>query len=31
MIIRKESPSDIEAITQVTIEAFKTLPVSNQT
>jgi len=31
MIIRKESPSDIEAITRVTMEAFKTLPVSNQT
>ena len=31
MIIRKEIPSDIEAITQITIAAFKTLPISNQT
>lgn len=31
MIIRKEAPSDIEAITRVTKEAFRTLPVSNQT
>lgn len=31
MIIRKEVPSDIKAITRVTIEAFKMLPVSNQT
>lgn len=31
MIIRKETPSDIEAITQVTIAAFKTLPISNHT
>ena len=31
MIIRKENTSDVEAITQVTIEAFKTLQVSNQT
>lgn len=31
MIIRKEGPSDSEAITRVTMEAFKTLPVSNQT
>lgn len=31
MIIRKETPSDIEAITQVTISAFKTLPISNHT
>ncbi len=31
MIIRKETTSDIEAITQVTIAAFKTLPISNQT
>jgi putative acetyltransferase len=31
MIIRKETASDIEAITQVTIAAFKTLPVSNHT
>ena len=31
MIIRKEKRSDIEAITQVTIAAFKTLQISNQT
>lgn len=31
MMIRKETPSDIEAITQVTISAFKTLPISNHT
>ena len=31
MIIRKETTSDIEAITQVTITAFKTLQISNQT
>ncbi len=31
MIIRKETVSDIEAITQVTTAAFKTLPISNQT
>lgn len=31
MIVRKETPSDIEAITQVTISAFKTLPISNHT
>lgn len=31
MIIRKEIPSDIEAITQVTIAAFKTLPISSHT
>lgn len=31
MIIRKETPADIEAITQVTISAFKTLPISNHT
>ncbi|TVQ17760.1 MAG: N-acetyltransferase [Leptolyngbya sp. DLM2.Bin15] len=31
MIIRKETPSDIEAITQSTISAFKTLPISNHT
>ncbi len=31
MIIRKETAVDIEAITQVTIAAFKTLPISNQT
>jgi putative acetyltransferase len=31
MIIRKETQSDIEAISQVTIAAFKTLPISNHT
>ena len=31
MIIRKETASDIEAITQVTISAFRTLPISNHT
>ena len=31
MIIRKETASDIEAINQITIEAFKTLQVSNHT
>ena len=31
MIIRKETTSDIEAITQVTIAAFRTLPISNHT
>ena len=31
MIIRKETTSDIEAITRVTIAAFKALPISNQT
>lgn len=31
MIIRKETASDIEAITQVTIAAFRTLPISNHT
>ena len=31
MIIRKETADDIEAITQVTIAAFKTLPISNHT
>ncbi len=31
MIIRKETSSDIAAITQVTISAFKTLPISNHT
>ena len=31
MIIRKETASDIEAITDVTIAAFKTLPVSHHT
>ena len=31
MIIRKETTSDIEAISQVTIHAFRTLPISNQT
>jgi putative acetyltransferase len=31
MIIRKEAVSDIEAITEVTIAAFRTLPISNHT
>ena len=31
MIIRKETPEDIEVITEVTIAAFKTLPVSRHT
>jgi putative acetyltransferase len=31
MIIRKETTEDIEAITEVTAAAFKTLPISNQT
>ena len=31
MIIRKETTVDIEAITQVTIAAFNTLPISNHT
>jgi putative acetyltransferase len=31
MIIRKETTSDSEAITRVTISAFKTLPISNHT
>jgi len=31
MIIRKETTADHKAINQVTITAFKTLPVSNQT
>ena len=31
MIIRNETPADTEAITEVTIAAFETLPVSNQT
>jgi putative acetyltransferase len=31
MIIRKETVADIEAINEVTIAAFRTLPVSNQT
>ena len=31
MIIRKETKSDIEAITQITIAAFRTLPISNHT
>ena len=31
MIIRKETDADIEAVTEVTVEAFKTLPISNQT
>jgi len=31
MIIRKETTSDIEAITQITIAAFRTVPISNHT
>jgi putative acetyltransferase len=31
MIVRKETAADIEAITDVTIAAFKTLPISHQT
>jgi putative acetyltransferase len=31
MIIRKETNADIDAITNVTIAAFKTLPISNHT
>ncbi|HYW79800.1 MAG TPA: N-acetyltransferase [Thermoguttaceae bacterium] len=31
MIIRKEQPADIAAITEVTIAAFKDHPISNQT
>ncbi len=31
MILRKETATDIEAITEVTIEAFKNLPISNHT
>ena len=31
MIIRQETTSDIEAITQITIAAFRTLPISNHT
>jgi hypothetical protein len=31
MIIRKETDADIEAIAEVTIAAFKTLPISNHT
>jgi putative acetyltransferase len=31
MIIRKETDADIEAITEVTIAAFNTLPISNHT
>jgi putative acetyltransferase len=31
MIIRKETALDIEAITRVTISAFRTLPISNHT
>jgi len=31
MIIRNETASDIEAIAEVTIAAFKTLPISNHT
>ena len=31
MLIRKEQPADFEAISQVTIAAFNTLPISNNT
>jgi putative acetyltransferase len=31
MIIRNETAADIEAITEITIAAFKTLPISNHT
>ncbi len=31
MVIRKEMVADVEAITEVTIAAFKTLPISNHT
>ena len=31
MILREETTADIDAITEVTIAAFKSLPVSNQT
>lgn len=31
MILRKETSTDIDAITEVTIAAFKYLPVSNRT
>lgn len=31
MIIRDETPLDIDVISEVTIAAFKTLPISNQT
>jgi putative acetyltransferase len=31
MVIKKETASDIEAIAQITIAAFKTLPISNHT
>jgi len=31
MIVRKETTSDIEAITEVTIAAFRTLPISKHT
>jgi putative acetyltransferase len=31
MIIRRETAADVEAITQVTIAAFRTLPISNHT
>jgi len=31
MIIRKETDADVEAVTEITVEAFKTLPISNQT
>jgi len=31
MIVRNETAADIEAITEITIAAFKTLPISNHT
>lgn len=31
MVIREEGPADIEAITEVTVEAFKTLDISSNT
>ena len=31
MIIRKETDADIEEITEITIAAFNTLPISNHT
>ncbi len=31
MIVRNETKSDVEAIAEVTVAAFKSLPVSNHT
>ena len=31
MLIRPETESDIQAITEITIEAFKTVQISNKT